>query len=1140
MSGFVHLNLHTEFSMVDSVVRIPALMKQVREQGMPAVAMTDFNNMFALVKFYRAALKAGIKPIMGVELVVREPGGESTLLLLCRDREGYLNLSGLISRAYLEGQQQGNPAIQKEWLTGHTAGLIALSGARRGNVGRALLNGDKALAGKYLGEWKQLFGQDYYLEIQRTGREGDEVVLAGSVELAGDSSTAVVATNEVRFLAHEQFEEHEARVCINQGRVLHDSRRPRDYSEQQYLRSPDEMAALFSDLPEALENSVEIARRCSLPITLGENFLPAFPLDGDQTEDEHLRDQSERLLEEYLQRPGLPDIPLAEYRQRLNLELDVIIGMGFPGYFLIVADFIQWARENGVPVGPGRGSGAGSLVAFVLGITRLDPLQYELLFERFLNPERVSLPDFDIDFCMDGRDRVIDYVAQRYGRERVSQIITYGTMAAKAVVRDAGRVLGHPYGFVDTLAKLVPMDLGITLDKALEQEQQLSERYEKEEEVRRLFDLARSLEGLVRNAGKHAGGVVISPAALTEFTPLFSEPGGDSQVTQLDKDDVEAIGLVKFDFLGLRTLTIIEHAVTTIRNSVADHANLDIETIPLDDSGVFKLLQTGETTGIFQLESRGMQDLIRRLKPDCFDDIVALVALFRPGPLQSGMVDDFINRKHGLAAVDYLEPRLEPVLKATYGVILYQEQVMQIAQLLSGFTLGGADLLRRAMGKKKAEEMAKQRLEFVNGAVANNVNEARAAAIFDLIEKFAGYGFNKSHSAAYALVSYQTAWLKHHFPAAFMAAVLSADMDNTDKIVTLVEDCRRMQLQVLPPDVNSSGYKFTVGDDSAIRYGIGAIKGVGEAAVEEIIAERERNGAYQDLFEFCRRVDSRKLNRRTLEALIRAGAMTSFSDNRASLLASLTQAVDSAEQGARNQESGQSDLFGEIVSDQLPTTLVSVQPWTKREMLQAERASLGIYLTGHPIDTYEQELAQFVQRRLADIGQSAGKNVRVAGLVTNVRTLARGRRTTFVTLDDRTARLDVTVYERLLDKCRDLLIKDAVVIIEGSVEEDDYTGGYKIIAEDALDINHAREHYATDLCVNLVASNDEPLPVTELVSVMSPFKGGRCRLRFTYQRADGRARLSLPNGEWLLHPTEELLARLKGCKGVESCEIEYR
>lgn len=1140
MTGFVHLNLHTEYSMVDSVVRIPALMKQVRQQAMPAVAMTDFNNMFALVKFYRAALKAGIKPIIGAELGVRESGSESRLILLCRNREGYLNLSGLVSRAYQEGQQQGLPTVRREWFEGRTAGLIALSGARRGDVGRALLNGEPDNARKLVDGWQRLFGKDYYLELQRTGRDGDEVVLAGSVELAVATGSAVVATNDVRFLAREQFEDHEARVCINQGRVLHDSRRPRDYSEQQYLRTPAEMAELFSDLPEALENSVEIARRCTLPISLGENYLPAFPLPGDDTEDQYLKKLSVQKLEEYLGRADLPDIPVAEYQHRLQLELDVIIGMGFPGYFLIVADFIQWARDNGVPVGPGRGSGAGSLVAFVLGITRLDPLKYELLFERFLNPERVSLPDFDIDFCMDGRDRVIDYVAERYGRDRVSQIITYGTMAAKAVVRDVGRVLGHPYGFVDTLAKLVPMDLGITLDKALEQEKQLSDRYKKEEEVRRLFDLARSLEGLVRNAGKHAGGVVIAPAPLTEFTPLFTEPGGDSQVTQLDKDDVEAIGLVKFDFLGLRTLTIIEHAVTTIRAAVPEQADLDIETIPLIDSGVFKMMQTGETTGVFQLESRGMQDLIRRLKPDCFDDIVALVALFRPGPLQSGMVDDFINRKHGLAAVDYLEPRLEPVLKATYGVILYQEQVMQIAQLLSGYTLGAADLLRRAMGKKKAEEMAKQRTDFVNGAVANGVSQARAASIFDLIEKFAGYGFNKSHSAAYAMVSYQTAWLKHHFPAAFMAAVLSADMDNTDKIVALVEDCRRMQLLVLQPDINSSLYKFTVDDDSAIRYGLGAIKGVGQGAVEEIIAQRDQNGVYKDLYEFCRRIDSRKLNRRTLEGLIRAGAMTSLSDNRASLLASLTQAVESAEQSARNRESGQTDLFGEIVSDQLPTTLVAVQPWTQREQLQAERESLGIYLTGHPIDTYEQELAQFVPRRLGNIAQGVGKNVRVAGLVTQVRTLARGRRTTFVTLDDRTARLDVTVYERLLDKCRDLLVKDAVVIIEGSVEEDDYTGGYKIIAEDALDINHAREHYATSLCVNLVARSDAPLPIAELARVMTPFKGGRCRLRFTYQRADGRAQLSLPNNDWSLHPTDELLARIKACAGVGSCDIEYR
>jgi len=686
---------------------------------------------------------------------------------------------------------------------------------------------------------------------------------------------------------------------------------------------------------------------------------------------------------------------------------------------------------------------------------------------------------------------------------------------------------------------LIPMDLGITLDKALEQEEQLSARYEEEEEVRTLIDLARFLEGLVRNAGKHAGGVVIAPKPLTEFTPLYSEPNGESQVTQLDKDDVESIGLVKFDFLGLRTLTIIEHAVSTIRADISDQKDLDIELIPLDDPDVFTMLKAGDTTAVFQLESRGMQDLIKRLKPDSFDDIVALVALFRPGPLQSGMVDDFINRKHGLAAVDYLEPSLEPVLKPTYGVILYQEQVMQIAQVLSGFSLGGADLLRRAMGKKKAEEMAKQRVDFVSGAAARGVSEKRAGDIFDLIEKFAGYGFNKSHSAAYALVSYQTAWLKHHFPAAFMAAVLSADMDNTDKIVTLVEDCRRLKLKVLQPDVNHSQFKFSVDDDRTIRYGLGAVKGVGEGAVEAIIHERQQNGRYGDMFEFCRRVDLRKLNRRTFEALIRSGALTSLSDNRASLLASLTMALNSAEQGARNQESGQTDMFGEIVSDQLPADLIVVQPWTKREVLQAERTSLGLYLTGHPIDTYEEELSQFVPRRLSEVGKSSGKRTRVAGLVTEVRTLSRGRKTTFVTLDDRTARIDITVYERLLDKCRDLLIKDKVVIIEGNVEEDDYNGGHKIIAEDALDIDHAREHYAVSLCVNLVADSSDSLPINELARVIEPFKGGRCQLRFSYRSPVGRANLRVAD-EWLLRPTEELLTRLNSCAGVESCQVEYR
>lgn len=866
MSSFVHLHLHTDYSLIDGLVRVKPLVSAVAAAGMPAVAITDQHNLFAAVKMYSAALQAGVKPILGADLRLRDPEDSKNSLrfvLLCMNMTGYHNLSRLISRAYTEGQYLGVPMLERDWLNGHTDGLICLTG-REGLLGRAILNGRHQDALDQAAEWSALFADRFYLELTRTGRDDEERFNQGALAIAAEADLPVVASNDVRFLTPDQFEAHEAKVCIHDGRLLDDPRRPRLYSEQQYLRNPDEMAKLFADIPEAIENSVEIAKRCNLQLTLGEHYLPDFPVPEGLTIEQFFSQESFKGLEKRLQ-VLFPDEPAreaarSEYEQRLQIELDVINQMGFPGYFLIVADFIRWAKNNDVPVGPGRGSGAGSLVAYALEITDLDPLAYDLLFERFLNPERVSLPDFDVDFCMDGRDRVIDYVSQHYGRDHVSQIITFGTMAAKAVLRDVGRVLGHPYGFVDQLAKLVPFELKMTLTKALEQEPQLKERYQKEEEVRSLIDLALQLEGLTRNVGKHAGGVVIAPKKLTDYTPLYCEQNGAGLVSQYDKDDVESVGLVKFDFLGLKTLTVIDWAVNNLKTllSPEDFAKIDIANLPLDDKASYDLLKRCETTAVFQLESRGMKELIKRLQPDNFEEIIALVALFRPGPLQSGMVDDFVNRKHGRAKVDYPHPDLEPVLKPTYGVIVYQEQVMQIAQVLAGYSLGGADMLRRAMGKKKPEEMAKQRQIFLEGAQKRGIDENKAGPIFDLMEKFAEYGFNKSHSAAYALVAYQTAWLKAHYPAAFMAAVLSADMDNTDKIVSLIDECRDMKLNVLPPDVNHSKIKFTVEDANTIRYGMGAIKGVGEAALAGIVAERENGQPFTSLFDFCRRVELKK------------------------------------------------------------------------------------------------------------------------------------------------------------------------------------------------------------------------------------------------------------------------------------------
>ncbi|HLK71068.1 MAG TPA: DNA polymerase III subunit alpha, partial [Steroidobacteraceae bacterium] len=985
-AGFVHLRVHTEYSLIDSVVRVPELIESVAAAGMPAVALTDQINLFAMIKFYRAALERGVQPIIGVDLLLREAedaARPSRLTLLCQTLEGYRSLARLISRAYREGQTPGGSALlERAWLTRDTClGLIALSGAAEGDVGRALLRDRPAQAQAALDHWLSLFADRYYLELQRLGRAEEGIYLPAAVELAAQRSVPLVATNDVRFLRREDFESHEARVCIHEGTLLADPARPRRYTPQQYLRTAAEMRALFQDVPEALENTVQIACRCSLALQLGQPRLPDYPVPKDSTPNDYLRQQAEQGLGLRLAAMAGLDAALAErYRARLASELDVICPMGFAGYYLIVADFILWAREHAVPVGPGRGSGAGSLVAYALGITDIDPLRYDLLFERFLNPERVSMPDFDIDFCMEGRDRVIEYVADKYGHDRVSQIITYGTMAAKAVVRDVGRVLGHPYGFVDRIAKLVPFELGITLEAAIEKEPELKRLYREDEEVRNLLDLARSLEGLTRNAGKHAGGVVIAPSLLTDFTPLYCESPGSNAITQFDKDDVEAAGLVKFDFLGLRTLTILDWALQIINaaRTARAEAPLKLDALPMDDQATYALLKSGRTTAVFQLESRGMKDLIRRLQPDCFEDIVAINALFRPGPLQSGMVDDFISRKHGRGGqIDYLHPDLQAVLAPTYGVILYQEQVMQIAQVLARYTLGGADLLRRAMGKKKPEEMAKQRSVFLEGARSRGVELERASHIFDLMEKFAGYGFNKSHSAAYALLSYQTAFLKAHYPAAFMAAVLSADMDHTDKIVTLIDECAAMGLTVLPPDVNASGYAFAVADERTIRYGLGAVKGVGRSAVDALVEQRASGGPFASLAELCRRLDLSRVNRRVLEALIRSGSLDSIGPNRATLMGGLAAALQAGEQAARTQEAGQVDLFAAAPAVASPSRAngncgagapepAVLAEWSDSQRLAGERETLGLFLTGHPIAPYEPDLPHFASGRIAE------------------------------------------------------------------------------------------------------------------------------------------------------------------------------
>ena len=1159
---FVHLRLHSEFSLVDGLVRIKPLAAKVASLDMPAVALTDFNNFFGLVKFYKAAQGAGVKPILGAEVLVLDESGEGALtqlVLLIMDNVGYKNLTCLISKAYQEGQRQSVPTIRLDWLAELGDGLIALSGGRLGEVGVALVSGRKVDAQQSLTRLMGLFPDRFYLELQRTGRADEEDYIHAAVALAAGSNCPVVATNDVRFIDRDEFEAHEARVCIYEGRSLDDPRRERRYSEQQFLRSSDEMAELFADIPEALENTLEIAKRCSLDLRLGEYFLPDYPIPDGKSIEEFFIDVSKVGLEERL--AALFDPLSADfkdkqvlYAERLKFELDIIIEMGFPGYFLIVMDFIRWAKSNDIPVGPGRGSGAGSLVAYALKITDLDPIEYDLLFERFLNPERVSMPDFDIDFCMEGRDRVIAYVAEQYGRDAVSQIVTFGTMAAKAVVRDVARVQGKSYGLADKLSKLIPFEVGMTLEKAVEQEDDLSKFLKSDDEAAEIWSMALQLEGVARNCGKHAGGVVIAPTKITDFSPIYCDERGSGVVTQFDKNDVEDAGLVKFDFLGLRTLTIIDWAVKMINKKRAegDEEALILEKIPLDDPATFAMMQRAETTAVFQLESRGMKELIRKLGPDRFEDIIALVALFRPGPLQSGMVDDFINRKKGRAEVSYPHPQyqhecLKPALEPTYGVILYQEQVMQIAQEMGGYTLGGADLLRRAMGKKNASEMAKQRDLFVQGAIGKGFANNLASNIFDLMEKFAGYGFNKSHSAAYALVAYQTGWLKAHYPAEFMAATISSDMDKTDKVVTFIDECRAMNLDLLPPDVNHGQFHFSVDQQGSVIYGLGAIKGLGEGPVGAIIAARTEGGAFNDLFDFCARVDGRKVNKRGLEAMVRAGAFDEIGPEgeigyrRAVMLACMDEAVKLAEQHARNKVSGMGDLFGESIVDSASeinyNAYSAVRTLSVRERLNGEKETLGLYLTGHPIDEYEDELKVMVPNRIVNL--RPGKDAEtVSGMVVGMRIMKnkRGDSFAFLTLDDKSGRIELSVWADKYTAYRDIISKDALLVVKGAVSEDSFTGGLKMVAESIQSIYEARCSKLRSLELNITAGRDDW--VQQVHTTLSAYKDGNCAVTVDYLQPHASGTLKL-GSQWKVQPRDELISRLRQQFGKSSVSMRY-
>ena len=1157
---FVHLRVHSDFSMVDGLAKTKPIVAKAQELEMPALAITDQMNFCGLVRFYGATHNAGIKPIVGADFWLRSPefpDEPCRITILAKDNDGYKNITLLISEAYQRGHVFHRPVIDREWLVNHKEGLIILSGAKDGDLGKALLKGNPGVIESVVSFYKQHFSDHYYLELVRTNRPLEEDYLHMAVELAAKEQLPVVATNEVVFLKPENFEAHEIRVAIFDGYTLDDKRRPKRFSQEQYLKTPEQMAELFSDIPEALQNTVEIAKRCNVTVQLGTYFLPDYPTGSLKIED-FLVKVSEDGLEERLQFlfPDEEDrkVKRVEYDERLAIELGVINQMGFPGYFLIVMEFIQWSKDNNIPVGPGRGSGAGSLVAYALKITDLDPLEFDLLFERFLNPERVSMPDFDVDFCMDRRDEVIDHVSALYGRNAVSQIITFGTMAAKAVIRDVGRVLGHPYGFVDRISKMIPGDPGMTLAKAFDIEPRLQEAYDGDNEVKDLIDMCRILEGCTRNAGKHAGGVVISPTTITDFAALYCDDEGKFPVTQFDKNDVETAGLVKFDFLGLRTLTILQWAVdmTNVRMERQGKDLVDINTIPLDDKKSIELLLRAETTAVFQLESRGMKDLVRRLKPDCFEDMIALVALFRPGPLQSGMVDNFIDRKLGREEISYPDAQyqhesLKPILEPTYGIILYQEQVMQIAQVLAGYTLGGADMLRRAMGKKKPEEMAKQRSTFEDGARNNGIDGELAIKIFDLVEKFAGYGFNKSHSAAYALVSYQTLWMKTHHPAEFMAAVMSADMDNTDKIVILVDECENMKLTLLPPDVNAGEFKFTVNLQGEIVYGIGAIKGVGEAPVDAILEARAKGGPFKDLFDFCARVDLKRLNKRVTEKLIYSGALDNLGPEktqagRATLLASLKSAMRAADQHNKAELLGQSDLFGLLATepDEVEQAFIKATGLTDNEWLDGEKETLGLYLTGHPINQYRRELRHYTSGKIVDL-QPTNRDVfaTAAGLVIASRVLInkKGNRWALVTLDDKSARIDVRLYSDEFEKYQDMLQVNNILVISGQVSFDNFSGGITMTAREINTIAQAREKRIKAIKMTLNMVQVEAGFFDKLQKVLEPYKMGTCPIKVYYQRPDALAQLTL-GIEWCVTPSDDLIHKLS-LMAAQDVELEF-
>ena len=1144
---FVHLGIHTEFSITESIVRIPDLIKAAASDEMPALAITDLSNLHAAVKFYNKCLNKGIKPILGS--AIRLNDAEHRVSLLSMTNKGWRGLTEIVSRGFIEGQQLSIPCVQKEWILEQSQDIIVLLGLHS-DVGRMLCSSYPDKAEALLEEWIEKFGNRVYLALTRTGRPQEEDFNQEAVKLAAKYQIGVVATNDVHFIRTEDYEAHEARVCIADGYVLGDNRRPKLYSTEQYFRTADEMTELFSDIPSAIANTVEIAKRCNATLRLGFNDLPDYPIPEEHTIATYFEHISQEGLEERLNFL----YPVEErnedwteirkpYDERLSYEINIINEMGFPGYFLIVMDFINWSKNNGVPVGPGRGSGAGSLVAYSLKITDLDPLRYDLLFERFLNPERVSMPDFDVDFCIAGRDKVIDYVARHYGRDAVSQIATFGTMAAKGAIRDVARVLGKSYGLADRISKMIPTKpLGLTLEESIEAEPQLKDIVTNpsnpdNDDAAEIWEMALKLEGITRNTGKHAGGVVIAPTKITDYSAVMCEADGTSRVAQFDKDDVEAAGLVKFDFLGLRNLTVIEDAVQHINARIKSETPLDISRIALDDPKAYSIFANANTTAVFQFESVGMKKMLKEAKPSKFEEIIAFVSLYRPGPMD--LIPDFIHRMHG-GDFEYLHPLLEGVLEPTYGIMVYQEQVMQAAQYCAGYTLGGADVLRRAMGKKKPEEMVKQRQIFIEGAAKKEIDEGTANHIFDYMEKFAGYGFNKSHAAAYALVAYQTAWLKAYYPAEFMSAVLTSEMQNTDNIVFLIDDCRNNGLEVLPPSVNMSIYQFHASAEGTIVYGLGAIKGVGEQAMQSVIDSRNQLGPYKDIFDFCHRIDLKKINKRTLEALIRSGALDCLGIERSSLMAQLPEAVQAADQARSNRETGIMDLFGEVEEVQRKPSK-PVKPWADEVRLKGEKDTLGLYLTGHPIDVYRPELKSFVSQRINELTPTRrGVTTVFAGLVVDI---ANFPNRMMITLDDGTSRIEVSANHERFQRFKDIIQNEKVVVIEGEIYEREGFDRPMGRLTKAFTLNEIRQKRANSIQLQLNADVITKTLASDLRKILLPFCNvDMCQhipVQFQLDYPYATAELYLGQ-QWKVVPLDDLLAKLRDYFGKESIQVEYQ